>query len=317
LPACRSYFARQDLLGLLLQQLHASRHSAVASEASSPKDQAHPPGQREAAPLPSQRMFSRASRRRSTVVGPRGAAEQAPEVHPALLQRQQLLALAALLLDEGQKEALLASDALPDLLGDCGSAWPEVRGGAYECLASLAAHDALRQRAPQLGLLPLLLRGTGDASLQVQQPAAACIASLCSDPAALLEQAGREPGVRPLVALAGSQDGEVQRHAAAALWHLAVHPDARRATVEAGGLEALLTLARLQRNVAARELALQALLRCSDDEATRQRLDSAAAALGLDQGQLSAMLSPASARSSTGSFLRKPRHRKLCSGERG
>jgi hypothetical protein len=161
-------------------------------------------------------------------------------------------------------------------------------------------------------LLPLLLEGAACSSALVQQPAAACIANMCADPGLLLEELGAEPGMAPVVALALASDSEVQRHAAAALWHLAVQPEARRQAVEAGALNALLPLAQGQRNVAARDLARQALLRCSDDEGIRQRLEEVAAAAGVEAPQLSAMLTPSSTRSA--SYYRRAQHRKMHSG---
>ena len=322
--ACRTFFARHDLLGLLLGQLCSSQ--AVAASLDSPLPS--PTVETEAAPRPGssggllaeqqqqqqqQPVVAaelRSTRRRSTVA--RGAAAESPA---ALLRRQQLLALAVLLQDDGQKEALLGdSTALPTLLADCSSSSTAVRGGALECLASLTAHDAMRQLAPRLRILPMLLDGAASPAVQVQQPAAACLSNLCAEPALLMEQLGKEPGLAPIVALALSPDSEVQRHAAAALWHLAVQQEARRAAVDAGALSALLKLAQLPRNVAARDLARQALLRCSDDEAVRQQLETVAASNGLDAAALSAMLAPNSARSNASSLYRKAQHRKMYSG---
>ena len=285
------------------------RASAAEPESAEPSPVVRPDSRAGLLPAPP-RTQPRALRRRSTLANPEGPGE----VHPALLQRQQLLAMAAMLQDDAQREALLGDPAaLPDLLADCSSGRAEVRGGAYECLASLTAHDAMRQRVRELRLLPMLLDGAASSAAQVQRPAAACIANLCADPALVLEEVGAEPGLAPIVALALSGDGEVQRHAAAALWHLAAWPEARRRAVDAGALHALLALGGAQRNVSARDLARQALLRCSDDEAIRPRLEEVAAAAGMDAAQLSAMVAPNSARSGASS-QRKARHRKMYSG---
>lgn len=318
---CRTFFAQHDLLALLQEQLSSSQAvAASAASAESPLPSPTVDGARPGssvgllAPQPqlSPAVEPRANRRRTTVTQRSLAAES----QASLLRRQQLLALAVLLLDDGQKEALLQrSGALASLLADCGAPSTAVRSSAFECLASLTAHDAGRQAARELRLLPMLLEGAAAPLPQVQRPAAACIANLCADPAALLFELGSSPGLAPVVALALSSDAEVQRHAAAALWHLAVHPEARAAAVEVGALNALLSLAQLQRNVAARDLARQALLRCCDDEATRQRVDGLAAAAGLDAGGLAALLTPNSARSNASSLHRKARHRKMYSGE--
>lgn len=322
LPAhCRTFFAQHDLLALLQEQLSSSQAaSASAASAESPLPSPTVDGARPGSSmglLPPQPQLSpavepRAPRRRTTVMQRSMAAESGA----ALLRRQQLLALAVLLLDDAQKEMLLQrSGALAALLADCGATSIAVRSGAFECLASLTAHDGGRQAARELRLLPMLLEGMAAPLPQVQRPAAACIANLCADPAALLSELGSSPGLAPVVALALSSDAEVQRHAAAALWHLAVHPEARAAAVEAGALNALLSLAQLQRNVAARDLARQALLRCCDDEPMRQRVEGVAAAGGLDSGGLAALLTPNSARSNASSLHRKGRHRKMYSGE--
>lgn len=228
----RTYFARQDLLGLLQQQLRSGslaggslESPAAASAPDSPATTLDSPSaprpDSRAGLLPSQAATQpRSTRRRSTMVQ-RGLAAESPG---ALLRRQQLLALAVLLQDDGQKEALLVGgdSGLAALAADACSSSVAVRGGAYECLASLTTHDGVRQRVRPLRLLPLLLEGAASTSAQVQQPAAACLANLCTDPAALLGELGKAPGLAPVVALALSPDSDVQRHAAAALWHLAV-----------------------------------------------------------------------------------------------
>ena len=91
-----------------------------------------------------QRPEPRAVRRRTSMQ--RGLPGWA-ESQQALVRRQLLLAMAVLLQDDTQKEAFLASPpALLALLAHCGSISPAVRGGAYECIASLTAHDGMRQR---------------------------------------------------------------------------------------------------------------------------------------------------------------------------
>lgn len=92
-----------------------------------------------------------------------------------------------------------------------------------------------------------------------------------------------------------------------------VHPEARRQAVDAGALTSLLGLAQLPRNVAARDLARQALLRCSDEEGARARLEQVAAAAGVEPEALQAMLAPNSARSAA-SAQRRGLHRKMHSG---
>ena len=94
-----------------------------------------------------------------------------------------------------------------------------------------------------------------------------------------------------------------------------VHPEARRQAVQAGALQALLSLAQLPRNVAARDLARQALLRCTDDEGARARLEEVAGAAGIQPDALQALLTPNSARSAASS-QRRGLHRKMHSGGR-
>lgn len=239
----RSYFARQDLLGALQQQLRSG--AATASSADSPAAGSAPDSpttvttlDSPSAPRPDSRAgllqgagAAQRPLRRRTTMAQRGSS--AWETSASLLRRQQLLALAALLQDDGQKEALLARGeaALVALLADACSSSLAVRGGALECLASLTTHDGARQRLRPLRLLPLLLDGTACTNTQVQQPAAACLANLAADPGALLAELGTAPGLAPVVALAMSVDSEVQRHAAAALWHLSVSAGMRRELV--------------------------------------------------------------------------------------
>ena len=149
-----------------MQQLQGGQ--ALAGPPAAPPTAGNPPDSPE---RPSSRVTSRASllwgpqraearamRRRSTM-GPSRATrqasaadEQAPHVSASLLRRQQLLALAVLLLDDSQKEALLADPAaLPGLLADCAGDSLAVRSGAFECLASLTASDAMRQHVKVRG----------------------------------------------------------------------------------------------------------------------------------------------------------------------
>lgn len=376
---CRAVFERQDLLGLLQQQLQSSAVSSAASAAVAEADGAPSPTIRpdsRAGLLAGHRAESRAMRRRSTVVGRMAAAaEDEPDVQPSLVRRQRLQAVAVLLQDESQREAFLAGkSALRALLADCSSDSLAVRSGAFECLAALTASDAMRQqvkvrpsglpaelagspsravsvaclsvpldpsllaqlhgflatslethltgpgRSPQdLRLLPLLLGGAGSGAPHVQQPAAAAIANLCSDPALVVAELGGTPqGLGPVVALALAADEDVQRSAAAALWHLAGQAEPRAAAVQAGALPALLSLAVQQRNVVARELARQALVRCcAEDESLRGALEGAAAARGLEAGEVAALLKPSSARSFASFAQRNVHHRKLHSGGPG
>lgn len=231
---CRSFFARHDLLGVLQQQLRSG--SATASSLASPAASSAPDSPTTVksqdsprAPRPDSRAgllagvgAAQRTLRRRTTMAQRGSS--AWETSVSLLRRQQLLALAVVLQDDGQKEAVLSAGdaALASLLTDACSSSLAVRGGALECLASLTTHDGARQRLRALRLLPLLLDAAACVNAQVQQPAAACLANLAADPGALLAELGAAPGLAPVVALALSPDSEVQRHAAAALWHLSV-----------------------------------------------------------------------------------------------
>lgn len=146
----------------------------------------------------------------------------------------------------------------------------------------------------ELQLLPTFLEQATEGSPAVQRPASACVAALCSDPGLVLAALPKGPaGLGAVVRMAASEDSEVQRQAAAALWHLAVHPEGRRRVVAAGALAALLAMARSRRNVRARELAQQALRQCYEDPATLSRLQEEAAAAGLDAAQLAAFTSGA------------------------
>ncbi|KAL4452133.1 hypothetical protein ABPG75_007795 [Micractinium tetrahymenae] len=318
-PAHRTFFERRDLLGLLLQQLQSSAVSSAASSALADAAGAPSPTVRpdsRAGLLAGHRAESRAMRRRTTMVTRAAgtAADDAPNVQPSLVRRQHLQAVAVLLQDESQRDAFLAgSGALRALLEDCSSASLAVRSGAFECLAALTASDAMRQQVKDLRLLSLLLEGAGISAPQVQQPAAAAIANLCSDPALVVAELGSTPeGLAPVVALALAADEDVRRSAAAALWHLAVAPEARTLAIEAGALSALLSLAVQQRNVVARELARQALVRCcAEDEAQRAALEGMAAAKGLEAGEVAALLKPSSARSFASFAQRNVHHRKL------
>ncbi len=195
----------------------------------------------------------------------------------------------------------------------------------YSWLAQPRCHlktPKLNSRSPlappqDLKLLPLLLEGAGSGAPHVQQPAAAAVANLCSDPALVVAELGSTPeGLGPVTALALAADEDVQRSASAALWHLAGQPEARALAVQAGALPALLSLAVQQRNVVARELARQALVRCcAEEEGLRGPLEAAAAARGLEASEVAALLKPSSARSFASFAQRNVHHRKLHSGE--
>ena len=66
--------------------------------------------------------------------------------------------------------------------------------------------------------------------------------------------------------MAQSPSPDVQRHAARAFWHLAVHHENKRHILEMGGAQSLLLLSRLgERNLQACLLAEEALRRLSED----------------------------------------------------
>ncbi|KAL6779602.1 hypothetical protein ACKKBG_A12960 [Auxenochlorella protothecoides x Auxenochlorella symbiontica] len=88
---------------------------------------------------------------------------------------------------------------------------------------------------------------------------------------------------RAVAAAAAAPDPEVQRHAAAALWHLAVRPAARRGLLRAAegvAARALVALAAPPRPSRARDLARAALRACLPDAEVRPALEREAARAG-------------------------------------
>jgi hypothetical protein len=89
-----------------------------------------------------------------------------------------------------------------------------------------------------------------------------------------------------------SQDGSslplMQRLVASALWHLMALPETQSLAVEAGALGSLLTLYVTPRNVRARDLARQALRRCTADADVLRRLCEEAAAANVQLEWLTA-----------------------------
>mmetsp|Transcript_50612 Transcript_50612/g.161970 ORF Transcript_50612/g.161970 Transcript_50612/m.161970 type:complete len:113 (+) Transcript_50612:240-578(+) len=74
--------------------------------------------------------------------------------------------------------------------------------------------------------------------------------------------------------MAQSPNPEVQRHAARAFWHLAVHHDNKRQVMDMGGLQSLLKLSRVgERNLQATLLAEEALKKLAEDPVVAAALE--------------------------------------------
>lgn len=250
--------------------------------------------------------------------------ESAVETQRAQLLRQCAMALAALLQDDSQKDLVLGycraqqADACKGgqhaLSGRCGldlvlslsshsEAFP-VQAAAYECLAELTKYDPMLQQVKKRAMLPMLLQAATAGPGPVQRAAAEAVANVCADPAMVIEALPEQTGTAALVAMVLSPDKIVQEHAARALWHLLAQPDTRGQVVRSGAINALLSLARsTRRGVKARSLARKALRVCLDDPGTRPRLETAAAAAGLNALELAAMLRPGGGSSIGGARL--------------
>ncbi|GAB4819113.1 hypothetical protein N2152v2_006159 [Parachlorella kessleri] len=167
-----------------------------------------------------------------------------------------------------------------------------VQAAVYECIAVLTTYDPMRQQVKERQLLPSLLQAGTSGPGPVQRPAAEAVGNLCADPLMVAEALEGHGGLGVLISLALSQDAEVQKHAARALWHLVAQPDTRGRAVAAGALPRLLSLARTtKRGVQTRRLACQALRVCQEDPLCRQQLEAAAAAAGVDAEELASLTS--------------------------
>jgi hypothetical protein len=216
----------------------------------------------------------------------------AADLQRAAARRQAALALASLLQDDAQKEELLVSDAgFSAVLALCAAEREpsSVAAAGWECVAALSAARAARRRLAAPEVVSGMLRAARGGGVAVQRPVAACLANLAADGGLPPEAPPPLPGeglAAAALLLGGSPDPEVQRHAAAALWHLMQLPRAREALVEAGALRVLLAVGSNRRAVRAARLAVQALRPCAEDAALRPRLEAAAAEAGVDLERL-------------------------------
>eukprot|EP00887_Chlorella_sp_A99_P007641 scaffold20.g7641.t1 len=311
----RLFYAEQGLLVLAVAQLESSLAALVEpppapvpNQLLSPETQPRPDSRVDSvrstdalvAPVASSQRPTGEGLRRMTTLARQPRAR--PQQQPLQVAEAWARVLAALLRDDAQKEELLSGGHVAAVLRLCRQEQPALQAAGYESLAALAATDAMRQQAVEQGLLPMVLQQAASGMLLVQRPAAACVAQLCADPPRLLDALQPGSGLAAVVVMALSPDAEVQRHAAQALWHLMVQPDSRLRMVAEGALSALLGLAQNCRNVAARQMALQALRQCNDDPAAHIQLETTAAARGLNGTALSDMLVRANSMNRLSSF---------------
>ncbi|BDA48009.1 probable protein FAN at N-terminal half [Coccomyxa sp. Obi] len=204
-------------------------------------------------------------------------AQQEDEV-PSV-RREAIAALVPLLEDDMRKEELAERGGLPVLVALAQSedvVLRDLQAASTRCLALLSTSDALKPRLAAAGLLPLLCSaahpsGEPTADAELQRPAAAALANLCSDPS-LAQQLVGSGGMSALVELANSSDREVQRHTARAFWHLAsMEGPAAEAAVQSESLGALLRLAAPEGKQGA-QMARQALRRLCEDPSVGEAL---------------------------------------------
>ena len=83
----------------------------------------------------------------------------------------------------------------------------------------------------------------------------------------------REEGLWSINAMATSTSPRVQRHAARAFWHLAVHQENKKLLYDLGGLRSLVKLAKSgERNIQSTLLAEEAISRLSEDAFMRAKI---------------------------------------------
>lgn len=185
--------------------------------------------------------------------------------HAPVLRRCAAATLAILVQDDEAKMQMVELGGLSLCIEMCEEADPENQIASVHILAALSTLDRLKLEITARGGLRLLCAAACSTIEELQKTAASALANLCSD-AAIINVVVREEGLWSVVQMAQSPSPDVQRHAARAFWHLAVHHENKRHILEMGGAQSLLLLSRLgERNLQACLLAEEALRRLSED----------------------------------------------------
>ena len=113
------------------------------------------------------------------------------------------------------------------ILSICSMESGSILEAGLSVLAALCRNPALRLKIAVEGGLRLLCNASCAAQSKIQEASADALHSLCAD-GVILNSVIKEEGLWSIVTMAQSPHHEVQRLAARAFWHLAIHSENKR-----------------------------------------------------------------------------------------
>lgn len=107
-------------------------------------------------------------------------------------------------------EVLRTATWLPQLVGLCSEEVPELRVAGHRCLTALSTHDPAKGPLVRAGALAALRAAAQSGRPALQEPAAAALANLCSDPTHIMDVVGCQGAQAAIILMARCPDREVQ-----------------------------------------------------------------------------------------------------------
>ena len=152
---------------------------------------------------------------------------------------------------------------------------PKIQNAATLCLASFSTnnHDnGFKLEIAQRGGLGILCASACSADRKLQKVSSSALSNMFAD-TSVIDTIVREEGLWSINAMATSTSPRVQRHAARAFWHLAVHQENKKLLYDLGALRSLVKLAKSgERNIQSTLLAEEAISRLSEDAFMRAKI---------------------------------------------
>ena len=163
-------------------------------------------------------------------------------------------------------------DLLRRVLTLCQYPEPKIQNAATLCLATLSMHNGFRLEIAQRGGLSILCASSCSADHRLQEVSSSALSNMFAD-TSVIDTIVREEGLWSIISMANSPSPKIQRHAARAFWHLAVHHENKKLLYDLGGLSSLVKLARNgERNIQSTLLAEEAISRLSEDAFMRGKI---------------------------------------------
>ena len=149
---------------------------------------------------------------------------------------------------------------------------PNIQNAATLFLATLSIHHAFKLEIAQRGGLSILCASACSANRKLQEVSSSALSNMFAD-TSVIDTIVREEGLWSIISMATSPNSKIQRHAARAFWHLAVHHENKKLLHELGGLQSLVKLAKCgERKTQSTLLAEEAISRLSEDSFMKEKI---------------------------------------------